>query len=108
MSRGPGKLQRAIVAVFEADPDNGLLLAELCERVYRGLNRIEKKHRVAVARATYGIPWLAHMKREALGHEVVFYNPASALAYGMARLKCDQIEGRYERHNDLRFEWTNP
>src|SRR5262249_5851166 len=35
MSRGLGRIQRAIVAVFEAEPDNGFLLSELCERVYR-------------------------------------------------------------------------
>jgi hypothetical protein len=104
MSRGFGIIQCAIVAVFIAEPDNGLLLSELCERVYRGINRIEKKHRVAVARAAYRIPWLAHMKRETLGCEVVFYNPASVLAYGMARLKSDRFS-RYERHSDPRFRW---
>src|SRR5215831_297787 len=107
MSRGYGIIQRAIVAVFEAEPDNGLLLSELCERVYRGINRIEKKHRVAVARAAYRIPWLAHMKRETLGCEVIFYNPASVLAYGMARLKSDNFS-RYERHSDPRFRWKQP
>ena len=104
MSRGFGIIQCAIVAVFIAEPDNGLLLSELCERVYRGINRIEKKHRVAVARAAYRIPWLAHMKRETLGCEVVFYPPARVLAYGMARLKSDRFS-RYERHSDPRFRW---
>jgi hypothetical protein len=36
---------------FAAKPDNAFLLAELCERVYPDRNRIEKKHRNAVARA---------------------------------------------------------
>ena len=107
MSKGYGTIQRAIIAAFEAEPDNGLLLSELCERVYRGINCIEKKHRVAVARAAYRIPWLAHMKRGTLGCEVVFYNPASVLAYGMARLKSDRFS-RYERHSDPRFEWKQP
>jgi len=107
MSRGYGAIQRAIVATFEAEPDNGLLLSELCERVYCSTNRIEKKHRVAVARAAYRIPWLAHMKRGTLGCEVIFYNPASVLAYGMARLKSDNFS-RYERHSDPRFKWREP
>src|SRR5262249_9267610 len=107
MSRGYRIIQRAIVTVFEAEPDNGLLLSELCQRVYRGINRIEKKHRVAVARAAYRIPWLAHMKRGTLGCEVVFYNPASVLAYGMARLKSDNLRG-YERHSDPRVQWKQP
>jgi hypothetical protein len=91
MSRGPGKIQRAVIAVFEAEPENGFLLSELCERVYRGINRVEKKHLVAVARAAHGIPWLAHMKRDTLGGELVFYNPASVVAYGIARLKGDNF-----------------
>jgi hypothetical protein len=95
------------MVAFRAEPDNALLLSELCERVYRGTNRIEKKHRVAVARAAYRIPWLAHMKRETLGSEVVFYNPASVIAYAMARLKSD-CHGRYERHSDPRFQWKKP
>src|SRR5262249_46583710 len=107
MSRGPGKLQRAIEAIFGAEPDNGFLLTELCERIYRGINQVDKKHRVAVARAAYGIPWLAIRKRETLGGELVFYNPASAMAYGMARLKGDNFEG-YERNSDPRFSWRHP
>jgi hypothetical protein len=107
MSRGPGKIQRAVMAVFEAEPENGLLLSELCERVYRGINRVEKKHRVAVARAAHGIPWLAHMKRDTLGGELVFYNPASVVAYGMARMKGDKFCG-YERNTDSRFSWRQP
>jgi hypothetical protein len=107
MSRGPGKIQRAVIAVFEAEPENGFLLSELCERVYRGINRVEKKHRVAVARAAHGIPWLAHMKRDTLGGELVFYNPASVVAYGIARLKGDNF-GRYERNTDPRVSWRQP
>src|SRR5262249_9841633 len=107
MSRGYGAIQRAIIAAFEAEPDNGLLLSELCERVYRGIDRVEKKHRVAVARAAYRIPWLAHMKRGTVGCEVVFYNPTSVLAYGMARLKSGNLS-RYERHSDPRFQWKQP
>src|SRR5262249_14704689 len=107
MSRGPGRIQRAIMAVFEAEPDNGFLLSELCERVYRGINRVEKKHRGAVARAAYKTPWLAHMKREMLGGELGFGNPASVMSYGMARLKADCFGG-YERSSDYRFESAKP
>ena len=102
-----GKLQQAIKAVFEAQPDNALLLSELCERAYRGVNRIEKKHRVAIARAVQGIPELKHMRRETLGGELVVYNPCNVMRYGMARLKADCC-GRYERHSDPRFTWKQP
>jgi hypothetical protein len=38
MSKGPGQI-------------NAFTLEDLCERVYPGVNRIEKKHHVSVARA---------------------------------------------------------
>jgi hypothetical protein len=83
------------------------LLSELCDRVYLGLNRIEKKHRIAVAGAVQGVPELACMHRGTLGGELVFYNPASVMAYAMARLKSDPF-GRYERHSNPRFQWQEP
>lgn len=101
MSRGLGQVQRAIVAAFEAEPDNAFLLSELCERVYRGVNRIEKKHRIAVARAAKGVKTISRMKRETLGGELVFYDPLNLMSYAMARLKSDFLNGGY-RNNDPR------
>jgi hypothetical protein len=94
-------VQRAIAAYFEAEPDNAFLLSELCERIYPRINRIEKKHRVAVARAAKLIPTLAVMKRETLGSELVFYDPLNVMSYAMARLKVDFLNGGY-RNNDPR------
>jgi hypothetical protein len=104
MSRGHGKVQRAILAAFAAEPDNALLLSELCERVYPGLNRIEKKHRNAVARAAKAIPSLDHMTREVLGSELVFYDPLNVMSYAMAWLKSDNITNY--RNRDAR--WFTP
>src|SRR5215831_5653678 len=106
MSRGLGHVQRAIVAYFEVEPDNAFLLSELCERVYHGVNRIEKKHRVAVARAAKAIKTLDHMKRETLGGELVFYDPLNVMSYAMARLKSDFLNGDYQ-NNDPR-QHPNP
>ena len=47
MSRGPGCVERAIIAALT--PDNALTTQELCERCYD--EPIIKKHRVAVLRA---------------------------------------------------------
>jgi hypothetical protein len=105
MSRGPGRLQRAIRAAFEAEPDNAFLLSELCERVYRGINRIEKKHRVALARAARGIPELECWRRQTLGRELLILDPCNVMSYAMARLKSDNL-GWYERNGDPRAgEW---
>ncbi len=51
MSRGLGHIQRSILAVLETDIDGAWTVSQICERVYPGIDRIEKKHRVAVARA---------------------------------------------------------
>jgi hypothetical protein len=103
MSRGHGTVQRAILAAFAAEPDNAFLLCELCERIYPGRNRIEKKHRNAVARAAKAISSIDHMKREVLGSELVFYNPFNVMSYAMARLKSDCLgPAAAYRNNDYR------
>lgn len=106
MSRGLGKVGQAIVAAFAAEPANAFLAEELIERVYPGLNRIEKKHRVAVLRAAkslatpeYGISWF---RGGGLGGRLVFFSKYSVLSYAMARLKGD---GLY-KPNDPRLCWS--
>jgi hypothetical protein len=47
MSRGPGRIERAIAAVL--DEADAFTIEDLCQRIYGGT---EKKHRVAVLRAT--------------------------------------------------------
>jgi hypothetical protein len=106
MSRGHGKVQRAILAVFAAEPDNAFLLSELCERVYSGRNRIEHKYRNAVGRAAKGISSIDHMKREVLGSELVFYDPLNVMSYAMARLKSDNLTNY--RNNDARWFVPRP
>ena len=42
MSKGPGQVQRAIMAAFESEPDNAFLLSELCERAYPRIKQIQR------------------------------------------------------------------
>jgi hypothetical protein len=59
MSRGLGRVGRAIKAVFEAAPDDAFTVEELCRLIYPGISQVEKKHRVAVIRAAFRLyPWL--------------------------------------------------
>jgi hypothetical protein len=51
MSRGPGWVERAIAAYFEAEPSRTFSTDELVEAIYHDVERVEKKHRVAVLRA---------------------------------------------------------
>ena len=51
MSRGPGRIERAIFDLFEEHPEGAWTTADLCRLIYPTANRVEKKHRVAVLRA---------------------------------------------------------
>jgi hypothetical protein len=93
MSRGPGRIERAIASILDADPDNAFTTEELCERVYHGVNRVEKKHGVAVLRAAYRLmdrrDTLRTLVNENLGQTIVFFDCTNVMSYAMARLKCD-------------------
>jgi hypothetical protein len=69
MSRGPGRIERAIRALFDEHPDEAFTVDDLCLACYPGLRRasqpwvpgeppprwIERKHRVAVWRAAHNV-----------------------------------------------------
>jgi hypothetical protein len=102
MSKGPGRIQRAIAAAFEAEPDNAFTTIELCERVYPDdADRIEKKHRIAVMRAAKKMPNLDSMESEHLGRQLVFFDSFNVMSYAMARLKADNFLNY--RNADPRF-----
>lgn len=51
MSRGPGRLQRAILDLIAENPHGAWLTEQLCDELYDFPNPVEKKHRVAVLHA---------------------------------------------------------
>jgi hypothetical protein len=51
MSRGPGRIERAIKAAFDADPTRVFTTEYLCTHVYASATKVEKKHRVSLIRA---------------------------------------------------------
>jgi hypothetical protein len=55
MSRGPGRLERAIRALFDANPDLAFVTDELCEHCYPDARPIQRKHQVAVLRAAWNV-----------------------------------------------------
>ena len=108
MSRGPGRIERAIAAILDTESDNAFTTEELCERIYCGVNRVEKKHRVAVLRAANSL--IKHrdntgfQRCENLGGSRVYFNIDNVMSYAMARLKTDQFN--HYRSNDDR--WITP
>jgi hypothetical protein len=92
MSRGPGRIERAIGDILGAELDNAFTAEELCERVYPGVP-VEKKHRISVIRAVKKLAMhrseIGRLTGDGLGSKFVFYRRDSVNSYAMARLKCD-------------------
>jgi hypothetical protein len=97
MSKGPGRIERAITAAIEAEPDNAFTVEDLCDRAFPGANRIEKKHRVSVLRAMKKLvaerERLDFFRAETQGCTLVLFQRGNVMSYGMARLKACFLEG---------------
>ena len=87
MSRGPGPIQRAIRALFDAHPDLAFTTDELAEHCYPGVNAIERKHQIAVLRAAWKVieddPDWEVRRIQGMGRGYVFLNRASVPSYTM-------------------------
>ena len=114
MSRGPGRIERAIHDLFDKHPEGAWTTADLCRLIYPAANRVEKKHRVAVIRAAKTITdktgdryrdW--HMWRAGVtGRTVTLFNYTSVMSYGLARLKCET--SWFNRTEDELLEQLRP
>lgn len=95
MSRGPGKLQRAILTMMDREPGGAWTVEDLCERVYLGVDQIEKKHRVAVLRAVRSIVEAGEdwglFQSDNTGGTLVLVNLANLMSYALGRLKADRL-----------------
>jgi hypothetical protein len=91
MSKGPGKIQRAVEALFIAQPDTAFTVEDLATASFPGINHIEKKHRVSVlraaAKASVRTGW-SHMTAEALGGMAIFFNQRSTRSYVLAKARA--------------------
>ena len=101
MSRGPGKVQRAIEAAFAATPDAIFVVEELVAVAYPGIDQIERKHRGAVLRAVKCMEartgWSVdiHKAYGRRGHPdyrpAIIFNLNSATSMAAARRLHDQM-----------------
>jgi hypothetical protein len=96
MSRGPGRIQRAIEFAFKANPASTFAVDDLTTLAYPGINRIEKKHRVAVLRAAASASetcgwWYARAERP--GHQVIYGNPVDLRSYATWKMRLDFSTG---------------
>src|SRR5580693_6615017 len=82
MSRGPGRVERAIKAAFEAEPTRVFTTEYLCTHVYAGATKIEKKHRVSLIRAAKRVLQREHSWRMTRTHMPGAALPSAAAAGG--------------------------
>ena len=84
MSRGPGRVERVVEATFAANPSGAYLFDDLALLVYPGINRAEKRHRVAVRRAVANVAprlWWTWTRREARPPTCVCFNLLDERSY---------------------------
>lgn len=115
MRKGLGRIQRALLAIFDSERDNAFTIGDLCERIWPDLypeskgNQIERKHRRTVIRAARDIatqrPEIQCLRGERVGGALVFFRQDEVMSYAMARLKADRFL-RY-RSKDPRLHWSN-
>jgi hypothetical protein len=110
MSRGSGRIERAIIEAFKDDPDNAFTVAELYDRIYPDAEWFDKKHRVAIIRAATSLkrrwPDLGWTYSGNLGGQKVFFDAANIMSWAMARLKADQFLN-YDNQDRRTRRWTN-
>jgi hypothetical protein len=93
---GSEEIERAVTSAFTDNPDGAFSTDDLCDQIYLGLNRVERKHRAAVIAIAkkvcgrLGENW-DWMRSESRGGMLVFWNRVSVTSYALARLKSDFI-----------------
>ena len=78
MSKGPGRIERAIATAFTRGPNQAFSVDDLALIAYPGINRVEKKHRVATMRAARklilgGVRWTWSVE-QLRGGKAIYYN----------------------------------
>jgi len=92
MSRGPGKIERGLLALFVANPSAAFTVEELAEAMYPGVNRVAKKHRVAIIRAARSAASIAGWRTwtsESPGSRLVYLNPLDFRSYATGWLRSE-------------------
>ena len=110
MSRGPGRIQRAIHVLIASDGHGAWLVSDICKHVYPESDGVEKKHQVAVNRALTSmlLPefWEAQYSG-ARGNMRVLHNTcdpeSAARADWLTKRDCGSDDYR-ERHASERHE----
>jgi hypothetical protein len=111
MSKGPGRIERAIGGILDAEPEGAFSAEQLCRRVYeldpyeRGA--VWKQHRVASIRAGKRLakrrPEIAWRRSEGRPSEIIFFRHDNAISYQMGQLKSGAHPFLWGRKTDEEF-----
>jgi hypothetical protein len=108
MSKGLGRIERAIQALFDNEPDNAFTIDELVIRIYPGINHIERKHCVVVRRAVHRfkerLSPINSCRSWAQGGPIIVYNSTSLTSYATARVMTQGY--KYTSKETLRAEFA--
>ena len=91
MCRGWGRVERAIIAAFEADPTATFSTSELCAVAYPGIEPVDR-HRVAVLRAarnTARSNWCLGIPIQRGRGGIIYLNPVSTRSYSVGMLRAE-------------------
>ncbi len=105
---GAQEIEQRITDALTSDPDNAFTTDDLCDHVYPGLTRAERKHRAAVVPVAkkvcerLGEHW-EWWRAERRGGTLVFWNRVSVTSYALARLKAD-LFGWWQSEEELKSE----
>jgi len=100
MSRGPGRIERAIRELFDARPDEAFTTDELAEHCYSDTQPILKKHQVTVLRAARNVlkgdPDWAMFSDGHQGGRMIFFNQddtaSQTFAFGISSQRTYRSE----------------
>jgi len=92
MSKGPGRIERSLEAIFSGNSDLTFSVDDLVPRVYPGVDRVEKKHRVSIIRAANKVVarlgWVGYRAGRP-GGELIYWNQNSLRSYALGMLRYD-------------------
>lgn len=96
MSRGAGRIERAIREVFDTHPDLAFITDELAEHCYPDATTIERKHQVSVLRSAHKVAaadpdWEA-WRIYGMGRGWVFVNHANVQSYTLGRMIAEDYK----------------
>ncbi len=100
MSKGPGRIERAIEAAFKSNPDGYFSVPDLAHLIYER-KEVTRSERVAIQRAAHRVAerlhWTTH-RASKRGAELIFVNALSLRSYGFGWIRARHGGGGHHEY----------